>query len=636
MKKKIIGLLALAVASFAALGVLSACKKEEHALTHHSAVAATCTETGTVEYWSCAECGKNFADEGAQEELSSVTVAALGHDFGAWSEKEQATCTEKGAEVRSCARCGEEEIRETDALGHEMEHHEAVEATCTEDGILEYWACSRCGKNYADEAGSSELTSLIAEKLGHDWSEWEVVSSAMCTEDGEQKRTCSRCGEVETSPMQARGHSYGEWVLVLEPTCTENGREERVCSTCSYTESRSVDKLGHEFENMMCIRCGASQESSGFAFALNSDKKSYTLTDVGSNSDKEVYIPVVYNGYPVTAIGDRAFENRTLIESVRIPVGVKSIGDEAFEGCTSLKEVQMGNTVSSIGDRAFYGTALVNISLPDSLTSIGDMAFADCAELTKIALFRTNPAYSVIDGDLYNKEETVLIQYAIGKEDASFSIPEGVEEIDCSAFLNAANLQSVSIPASVSLIGDRAFSTCTALKEITVDERNEDYRSISGDLYSHDGKTFLQYAIGKTESVCVLNNAVTTIAEGAFEGAAALTQVNFSTALTSIEKGAFRGCTALAKVELPAKLTSIGAEAFSGCTALTEVVIPASVESIGAGAFNGCKALKSVVFAETTGWSVGGSPLSGESLSNPATAATYLTNVELAGEWTRK
>ena len=102
MKKKIVVLLALAAASMTALGVLSACKKEEeHVLTHHDAVAATFTETGTVDYWSCSECGKNFADEAAQEELTALTVSALGHDFGAWTTEQSATCSEKGKEVDS-------------------------------------------------------------------------------------------------------------------------------------------------------------------------------------------------------------------------------------------------------------------------------------------------------------------------------------------------------------------------------------------------------------------------------------------------------------------------------------------------------------------------------------------------------
>ena len=425
-------------------------------------------------------------------------------------------------------------------------------------------------------------------------------------------------------------------MLTSEPTCTEKGLEQRACSDCKTIETRDIDALDHEFVNMMCIRCGASQESSGFKFKLNADGKSYTLTGAGQNNDSAVYIPVVYQGYPVTVIGAEAFRNRTRIESVRIPVGVTTIEAQAFEGCSKLKEVQMGNTVSSIEERAFYGTALVKISLPDSLTSIGDKAFADCSELAEIALFRTNPAYSVINGDLYNKAGTVLIQYAVGKEDASFCIPDGVEEIDRSAFLNAANLKSVSIPASVKVLGDRAFGTCTALEEISVDEKNTVYRSRSGDLYSADSSTFLQYAIGKENSTFLSTDDVKAVAEGAFENAKSLKKVTLSATLTEIGKGAFKGCTALEELVLPDSLLSIGEDAFRGASALKKVTIPASVERIGVGAFRET-ALESASFASTQGWVAGGDRhLSADSLANPSTASTFLTDAYVADEWTRK
>ena len=146
----------------------------------------------------------------------------------------------------------------------------------------------------------------------------------------------------------------------------------------------------------------------------------------------------------------------------------------------------------------------------------------------------------------------------------------------------------------------------------------------------------LQYAIGKNSSSFLSTDDVKTIAAGAFEGALSLKEVTLSATLSSIGEGAFRGCTALTKIVLPETLKTIGKSAFSGCAALEEIAIPASVTSIGEAAFEKCEALKKVSFAETLGWSVGGTSLSAESLSNPETAATYLKNVELAGEWTRK
>ena len=547
MKKKILSLLALAAAAMTALGVLSACKKEEeHVLTHHDAVAATCTETGTVEYWSCSECGKNFADEAAQEVLSSVTTSALGHDFGAW----------------------------------------------------------------------------------------EVVVSATCTEDGEQKQTCSRCGLENKAPLSAIGHEYGAWTEVYPPTCTETGLEKRTCSRCNAEEEQDIKALGHDFVNMTCTRCGASQMSDRLEFTRNSDG-SYTVTGIGKETETEIYIPNSYQGSPVTAIGERAFYGNDDITHIYLNGGVTSIGESAFDGCTSLSYVQISNSVTKIEDRAFFGTALTSVSIPDTVMWIDAQAFGNCLKLTSLTTPRTNTAYQTIDGDLYSKEGTVLIQYAVGKTAAEFVIPDGVQTVEKSAFYNAVGLEKIGVPASVNVLGERVFGTCLSLREIAVDDKNTSYRSRNGDLYSADSSTLLQYAIGKENAEFVSTDDVKSIAEGAFEHAKLLIKATLSATLTEIGKGAFKDCTALEEVVLPDSLKSVGDEAFSGCTALKEVTIPASVESIGIGAFRG-SALESAVFEETEGWVAGGDRhLSADSLANPSTASTFLTDAYVGDEWSR-
>lgn len=548
MKKKILSLLALAAAAMTALGVLSACKKEEeHVLTHHDAVAATCTETGTVEYWSCSECGKNFADEAAQEVLSSVTTSALGHDFGAW----------------------------------------------------------------------------------------EVVVSATCTEDGEQKQTCSRCGLENKAPLSAIGHEYGAWTEVYPPTCTETGLEKRTCSRCNAEEEQDIKALGHDFVNMTCTRCGASQMSDKLEFTRNADG-SYTVAGIGTETEKEIYIPNTYQGSPVTAIASRAFYNNDNITGIYFNGGVETIGDEAFYGCESLKNLQLSDSIKTIGEMAFYSTELTSVTLPASVTEIGTNAFGFCASLVSFETPRTNPAYQTIDGNLYSKDGKVLIQYAIGKDDDSFAIPDGVETVKHDAFASSW-LKRISVPASVKVIEDGAFRYLVmSLVEISVDDSNTVYRSRNGDLYTADGTTLLQYAAGKTNKTFTLPDDVRTIADGAFHRAVELEEVTFSASLTSIGEGAFVGCRSLVRAVLPAALESIGENAFSGCTSLKEVTISASVESIGVNAFNGCTSLTSVTFEETSGWTAGGRSLASDSLSNDATAAVYLTDAYVADEWTRK
>lgn len=78
-----------------------------HALVHHDAVAAGCETSGSVEYWHCAVCGKNFADADGERELESVTIAASGHAL-AYHERVAPTYSAEGREAHyACAVCGE-------------------------------------------------------------------------------------------------------------------------------------------------------------------------------------------------------------------------------------------------------------------------------------------------------------------------------------------------------------------------------------------------------------------------------------------------------------------------------------------------------------------------------------------------
>ena len=521
---------------------------------------------------------------------------------------------------------------------HVLTHHDAVAATCTEAGSIEYWSCSECGKNFADEAAQVELSSVTAEALGHDFGAWVVVDPALCMKDGKQKQTCKNCGEEVEEVMKAPGHSFGDWTTVpgKEPTCTEQGTQERECSVCHTFEERSIPANGHVYDDggMICTVCGASRTSDKLAFTRNGDG-GYTVTGIGKETGAEIYIPNSYQGSPVTAIDARAFAENETITHIYLTGGVTSIGESAFDGCVNLSYVQISNSVTEIEDRAFFGTALTSVNIPDTVTWIDAQAFGGCFKLASLTTPRTNPAYQTIDGDLYNKEGTVLIQYAVGKTAAEFVIPDGVQTVEKSAFYYAVALEKIGVPASVNVLGERVFGTCLSLREIAVNDKNTSYRSRNGDLYSADSSTLLQYAIGKENAEFVSTDDVKSIAEGAFEHAKLLKKATLSATLTEIGKGAFKDSTTLEEVVLPDSLKSVGAEAFSGCTALKKVTIPASVESIGIGAFRG-SALESAVFEETEGWVAGGDRhLSADSLANPSTASTFLTDAYVGDEWTR-
>ena len=109
--------------------------------------AATCTETG-VETRFCSKC----------DETETREIPALGHAWGDWTRISSATETQKGVEMRLCKKDpAHSETRLIPALGHDLSHVEAVAATESADGNIEYWKCEVCGKYFADADGAAEI-----------------------------------------------------------------------------------------------------------------------------------------------------------------------------------------------------------------------------------------------------------------------------------------------------------------------------------------------------------------------------------------------------------------------------------------------------------------------------------------------
>ena len=172
------------------------------------------------------------------------------------------------------------------------------------------------------------------------------------------------------------------------------------------------------------------------------------------------------NGYIIYTDGkDKILIGYTGTETeLTLPEGITEIYRYAFYKNTKITKVIIPDSVTNIGYQAFSGcSGLTSITIPDSVTSIGSYAFRGCSGLTSIIVNENNPNYKSIEGNLYSKYGKTLVQYAIGKTDSAFTIPDSVTSIDDYAFYNCSGLTSVTIPDSVTSIGNRAFQGCKNL-----------------------------------------------------------------------------------------------------------------------------------------------------------------------------
>ncbi len=257
----------------------------------------------------------------------------------------------------------------------------------------------------------------------------------------------------------------------------------------------------------------------------------------------------------VTSIGQYAFSGCTSLTSAIIPSSVTTVGQYAFSGCTSLTSATITN---AMGQSVYSGcTGLTSVIITSSVTSFNESTLSGCNGLTSITVESGNATYDSRN-DCNAVIETASNTLITGCQ--STTIPNSVTIIGNSAFSGCSGLTSVTIPNSVTTIGTKAFYNCTGLTSVFIP------------------------------------NSVTDIGSSAFSGCTGLTSVTIPNSVTAIEGSVFSGCTGLTSVTIPNSVTSIGNSAFYNCSGLTEATIGSSITTIGNYAFQGCSSLATLNF----------------------------------------
>lgn len=209
---------------------------------------------------------------------------------------------------------------------------------------------------------------------------------------------------------------------------------------------------------------------------------------------------------------------------------------------------------------------------------IGSNSFSSCSEMTSISL----PNSITYIGD---------VAFA-GCGISEINIPESVTKIYEGAFQDCKNLSKVNIPQQLTSIPDHLFDGCSGLRNITIPET---VTSIGISAFSRTG----------LESI-VIPNSVNKIAGSAFSDCPNLLNVKLPNTISYIASELFCRCSTLQNIEIPSSVEIIGKNAFYDCVSLSEVKIPNTVWYIKGGAFYSCRALEHVDIPESVTTIAGG------------------------------
>ena len=213
-------------------------------------------------------------DRAGNESIAYTVTVNNGHTFTSYVSDGNATCTSDGTETAKCDFCDAADTRTQAGSkhAHTMTLHEAVQATCIAQGNVEYFSCSECHMNYDSVDGGNVLDNVITDIDPNNHSlVYHAVKQASCTENGNiEYQTCNACGKyfsdeactneitAEDTVIKAEGHK-----TVIrnkkDATCTSEGYTgDYVCTVCGEVIQKGtvIEKLDHNYKDGECTNCG--------------------------------------------------------------------------------------------------------------------------------------------------------------------------------------------------------------------------------------------------------------------------------------------------------------------------------------------------------------------------------------------
>ena len=303
-----------------------------HVLTENPQVDANCTTPGTETYWSCDICGKLFSDEEAANEIDEPVVIP--------------------------------------ALGHSLTKQDRVEATESEDGTEEYWSCINCGLLFSDEDATNEIQE-------------PVVIPATGTAGYGDYAYFEEDGYITITSYL--GHD--DYVIVPETIdgyivdiIADNAFASKEFITSAVRIPYGVLVEDNAFTGTPAGWVYYGETSEGFLFETGNG----VIITGYTEENCALELPNDIDGYPVTGIGDYAFDGRAdLVGTLSLPTSVRSVGKCAFRNCTGLAGgFEFIQRLTSIGDYAFAGCSGLYGVVTIHNSNWGSHVFENCNGIT--------------------------------------------------------------------------------------------------------------------------------------------------------------------------------------------------------------------------------------------------------------
>ena len=263
--------------------------------------------------------------------------------------------------------------------------------------------------------------------------------------------------------------------------------------------------------------------------------------------------------------------------------------------------------------------SLKRLDLPATIKKVD---IAKIENLQEVVVDKANTEFSSEDGILFNKEKTVLLSCPRGRDVKKYVIPSGVEKIAEEAFCGQPYIEEIVFPDSTTVIGKRAFASCSSLHQVhlgkslkkigiesfayTAIERfvlPPDARFVQQNTW--DGKTpFYGSKLkafeldGENELYAVIDGILyiknswglrLKFCPPAYEG-----HLQIPEEVKEIGSCSCWGCTGLTSLFVPDGVDAIGEDAFSGCSNLESVEFDGHIDKLGSWCFAGCTSLKEI------------------------------------------